>query len=291
LKHRFQEREFTVVAARGKIKTEQIEIALVTGGANTDDLGVATLTMDRPVVHNALTAELIEALNDRFARLDADPPRALVLSGSGASFSAGADLGWMRAMADADEAANRADAERLAAMFRALDALPCPTIARVHGAAFGGGVGLVGCCVMGIAADTAKFGLTEVRLGLIPATISPFVLARIGRTHARRWFLTGERFDAMEARRIGLVDSVVGPDALDEAISARIEALLACGPAAVSECKALIRRVEDFDGGAQELDSITAEWIARIRVSEEGQAGLRAFLEKRRPDWKGRSSS
>lgn len=252
---------------------------------DTDSRGIATLRLDRPEVHNAFNAELIEALTDRFDRLAAAPPRVLVLAGAGASFSAGADLGWMRGMAEADEAANRADATRLAAMFRALDNLPCPVLARVHGPAFGGGVGLIACCDMAIAAESATFGLTEVRLGLIPATIAPFVLARIGRSHARRYLLGGERFDAAEAHRIGLVDDVVAVDALDAAIESRLEALLACGPTAVAECKALIRRVAEFDGGHQELDSITAEWIARVRVSDEGQAGLRAFLDKRRPEW------
>ncbi len=145
-----------------------------------DKRGVATLTLDRADVHNAFNAELIAALTQRFERLVDAPPRVLVLAGSGRSFSAGADLGWMRGMAEAGEDENRADAERLAAMFRALDALPCPVIARVHGPAFGGGVGLVACCDMAIAATDARFGLTEVRLGLIPATIAPFVLARIG---------------------------------------------------------------------------------------------------------------
>lgn len=252
---------------------------------DTDARGIATLTLDRGEVHNAFNAELIAALSDRFEKLADAPPRALVLAGHGRSFSAGADLGWMRSMAEAGEAENRTDAQRLAAMFRALDSLPCPVIARVQGPAFGGGVGLVACCDMAIASEGARFGLTEVRLGLIPATIAPFVLARIGAGHARRYFLTGERFDAAEARRIGLVDTVVPEEELDHALEARLEALLAAGPAAVAECKALIRRVGEFDGGMQELDAITAEWIARIRTSREGQAGLRAFLEKRSPDW------
>ncbi|NKI33744.1 enoyl-CoA hydratase/isomerase family protein [Wenzhouxiangella sp. XN79A] len=252
---------------------------------SNDRRGVVRLALDRPEVHNAFNAGLIDRLTERFAELADKPPRALVLTGSGRSFSAGADLGWMRSMADADEAANRADAQRLAAMFRALDTLPCPVIARVQGHAFGGGVGLVACCDMAVAATSARFGLTEVRLGLVPATIAPFVIARIGTTHARRWFLTGERFDAAEARRIGLVDSVVADASLDAAIDARLDALLACGPNAVAECKALIRRVDEFDGGTHELDAITAEWIARLRISEEGQAGLRAFLDKRTPDW------
>ena len=252
---------------------------------STDRHGIVRLALDRPDVHNAFNAELIERLTVRFGALSERPPRALVLTGTGRSFSAGADLGWMRAMADADEATNRADAQRLASMFRALDTLPCPVIARVQGAAFGGGVGLLACCDMAIASERARFGLTEVRLGLIPATIAPFVLARIGRSHARRYFLTGERFDAAEAHRIGLIDAVVADEDLDPAVEARLDALRACGPQAVAECKALIHRVDEFDGGAQELDAITAEWIARIRVSDEGQAGLRAFLDKRTPDW------
>lgn len=252
---------------------------------NSDDRGVARLALDRPDVHNAFNADLIESLIEVFDRLSGSPPRALILTGEGRSFSAGADLNWMRAMAEADEAHNRTDAQRLAAMFRGLDALPCPVIARVQGSAFGGGVGLIACCDMAIASERSTFGLTEVRLGLIPATIAPFVLARVGATHARRYFLTGERFDAAEARRIGLVDTVVPDEALDSVVDDRMGALLAAGPAAVAECKALIRRVGEFDGGMHELDSITAEWIARIRVSEEGQNGLHAFLDKRSPDW------
>ena len=250
-----------------------------------DDRGVATLTLARPEVHNAFNAELIQELTERFEYLTETPPRVLVLTGEGKSFSAGADLGWMRGMAEAGEDENRTDAARLAAMFRKLDALPCPVIARVQGAAFGGGVGLIACCDMAIAADSAKFGLTEVRLGLIPATIAPFVQSRIGTGNARRYFLTGERFDTARAIRIGLIDTAVPDESLDSAVADRIDALLACGPSAVAECKALIQRVAEFEGGLQELDAITAEWIARIRVSDEGQAGLRAFLDKRRPDW------
>ena len=180
---------------------------------------------------------------------------------------------------------NRADSERLAAMFRKLDELPCPTIARVNGAAFGGGVGLVSCCDIAIAADSARFGLTEVRLGLIPATIAPFVIARIGAANARRYMLTGERFDAERAQSIGLVSEICGLDELSERVEAVTDALLAGGPQAVAECKQLIGRVRSFDGPGRELDAITAEWIARLRVGREGQQGLRAFLEKRSPDW------
>ncbi|MDT8438733.1 MAG: enoyl-CoA hydratase-related protein [Wenzhouxiangellaceae bacterium] len=251
----------------------------------TDNRNITTVTLNRPEVHNAFNAELIAGLSETFGRLLESPPRALVLTGAGKSFSAGADLGWMQAMAEADEAENRADSERLAAMFRKLDDLPCPTVARINGAAFGGGVGLVSCCDIAIATEQARFGLTEVRLGLIPATIAPFVLARIGASNARRYMLTGERFDAATAERIGLVHETCPADSLDERVEGITAALLAAGPQAATECKQLIRRVATFDGGCDEMDAITAAWIARLRVSDEGQEGLRAFLEKRSPDW------
>ena len=246
---------------------------------------VATLTLNRPDVHNAFNAELIAELTRAFDELAAAPPRALIVTGRGKSFSAGADLGWMRAMAEAGEAENRADSERLAAMFRRLDELPCPTVARINGAAFGGGVGLISCCDIAVGADHAKFGLTEVRLGLIPATIAPFVIARIGSANARRYMLTGERFDARAAHAIGLVHETCAAEELDARVESITEALMASGPQAVAECKQLIRRVQTFDGPAGELDAITAERIARLRVGDEGQEGLRAFLEKRSPSW------
>ncbi len=252
-----------------------------------DNRNIATLTLNRPDVHNAFNAELIGELTRAFDELAASPPRVLVLTGGGKSFSAGADLAWKRAMAEADEAANRADSERLASMFRKLDELPCPTIARINGPAFGGGVGLISCCDIAIAVDTAKLGLTEVRLGLIPATIAPFVIARIGANNARRYMLTGERFDAARAHTIGLVSEVCSLDDLDDRVETVAGALLASGPEAVVECKQLIRRVISFDGPTGELDAITAEWIARLRVGDEGQEGLRAFLEKRSPSWTG----
>jgi methylglutaconyl-CoA hydratase len=250
-----------------------------------DRRGVTTVTLDRPDVHNAFNARLIAELGETFDRIAGDPPRLVVLTGSGKTFSAGADLDWMRGMADADEAENRADAERLAALFRKLDALPCPTVARVNGPAFGGGVGLVACCDIAIAAESAMFGLTEVRLGLIPATIAPFVIARIGIGNARRYMLTGERFDAAHARHIGLVHECCEREELDDGFRRIVDALLAGGPNAVSECKRLIRTVAAHEGAPAELDTLTAEWIARLRVSDEAQQGLRAFLDKRGPGW------
>src|SRR6056297_1337336 len=223
----------------------------------SDENNVARLTLNRPDVHNAFNAALIAELTLAFDEMAASPPRVLVLTGSGKSFSAGADLGWMRAMAEASESDNRADSERLAAMFRKLDELPCPTIARVNGPAFGGGVGLVSCCDIAIASEGAKFGLTEVRLGLIPATIAPFVIARIGASAARRFMLTGERFGAGTALAIGLVNEICATENLDTQLEAVIEDLLASAPGAVAECKQLIRRVQSFDGAADEMDAIT----------------------------------
>lgn len=252
-----------------------------------DSHGIARLTINRPEVHNAFNAELIENLTEALDRLiDADTPvRVLVLSGEGPSFSAGADLGWMQAMSDASELENRADAKRMARLFRTLNELPIPTIARINGSAFGGGVGLVACCDIAIAAEQAQFGLTEVRLGLIPATIAPFVIARIGSANARRLMLTGERFDSRTAQAIGLVSESVPVEALDGCVERVIQFLLAGGPQAIDQCKQLIRRIEAFEGDRRLLDATTAEWIARLRVSEEGQEGLNAFLNKRKPNW------
>jgi methylglutaconyl-CoA hydratase len=250
----------------------------------TDTRGVATLTLNRPEVHNAFNAELIAQLADAFDRV-AGEARALVLTGKGHSFSAGADLNWMRAMAKASEGENQRDAERLASMLRKLDQLPCPTIARVNGHAFGGGVGLIACCDMAVAVETARFGLTEVRLGLAPATIAPFVVPKIGIKHARRFMLTGERMDVDTAIRIGLVTSAAPGAHLDGHVEDLIDLLLAGGPNAQAHVKELIRTIAIHAGDPRELDRRTSEMIAALRVSREGQEGLNAFLEKRKPDW------
>lgn len=251
-----------------------------------DDRNVATLTLNRPEVHNAFNAELVAELHASFDKLaNGDTPRVLVLAGAGKSFSAGADMTWMKGMAAASEADNRADAKKLAAMLRALDELPCPTVARVHGAAFGGGVGLVACCDIAVAGEKAKFSLSEVRLGLIPATIASFVISRIGTGEARRWMLTAGRMDAKTARRIGLVHETAGD--LDETLAEIVDELIAGGPAAQAECKHLIRHLRDHRGVPETIDAETADWIARLRVSGEGQEGLGAFLEKRKPGWQG----
>lgn len=249
--------------------------------------GVAWLALNRPAIHNAFDDTLILALTDKLKALADDAKvRVVVLTGEGASFSAGADLNWMRRMVGADEKDNRRDARKLAKLMRTLNYLPKPTIARVNGAAFGGGVGLVACCDIAIASDTAKFGLTEVRLGLVPAAISPYVIDAIGARQARRWFLTGEIFDAATARDLGLVHQVVAEDQLDDAVAVQLKLFANAGPVAVTEAKQLVHRVAHPDFKAQRaLDEANAELIARLRISPEGQEGLTAFLAKRKPAW------
>lgn len=246
---------------------------------------VARLRLDRPALHNAFDATLVAALTVALEQVAADAGvRAVVLEGSGASFSAGADLNWMRGMVTASEAGNRADALALARLMRTLDALPKPTLARVHGAAFGGGVGLVACCDIAIGVPEAKFGLTESRLGLLPAVISPYVIAAIGSREARRWFATAEIFDAATALRIGLLHEVVEAGALDAAIDRQLALLLKAGPQAAAGAKRLVARVAGT-ADRDRLDADNADLIARLRVSPEGQEGLSAFLDKRPPTW------
>jgi methylglutaconyl-CoA hydratase len=248
---------------------------------------VARIALNRPDIHNAFDDALIGELTSALERVDADPAvRAMVLTGNGASFSAGADLNWMRAMARASEEENRADSEALARLMRTLNFLSKPTVARVNGAAYGGGVGLVACCDIAIAADGAKFGLTEVRLGLVPAVISPYVVAAIGARHARRLFTTGETFDATEAARIGLVHGSVAAVELDVAVEGVLAALAKGGPVAQREAKLLALRIGGATAqGAERTDVENAALIARLRVSAEGQEGLAAFLDKRPPQW------
>lgn len=252
---------------------------------NLREGAVARLRLNRPELHNAFDAMLIAALTGALEAVAADASvRVVVLEGEGASFSAGADLNWMRGMAAASEAANRDDALALARLMRTLDELPKPTIARVHGAAFGGGVGLVACCDIAIAAPEAKFGLTESKLGLLPAVISPYVIEAIGPRQARRWFASAEIFDANTALQIGLLHQVVAADALDHAVQRQVDLLLKAGPVAAAQAKALVRRVAG-EHDRDRLDADNAALIARLRVSDEGQEGLGAFLDKRKPGW------
>jgi methylglutaconyl-CoA hydratase len=248
------------------------------------DDGVATVTLDRPEAHNAFQAALIAELTAAFTELGADERvRAIVLTGAGPSFSAGADIASMRASLDLTAEENRADAERLAALFETIDACPRPTIARVNGAAYGGGIGLVASCDIAIAVAGATFAFSEVRLGIAPAVISPYVLRRIGEANARALFLTGIGFDAERARAIGLVHHVALPDQLDAAVAEQIAAISAAAPGAVAATKALVRQLRGLAvGDAREA---TTALIARLRTGPEGQEGLRAFLEKRSPSW------
>lgn len=247
----------------------------------TDERGVCTLTLNRPARHNAFDAELIERLLTDIALVNEDPSvRLLVLTGAGESFSSGADLEWMRTAAGQNEAANLEDAQELAALMRTLYELDKPSIARINGPAYGGGLGLIACCDIAIASSTATFAFTEVRLGLIPAVISPYILNAIGPRQTRRLFLTAEPVSADEALQLGLVHQAVEPKRLDEAVERQIALLLKGGPMAQAECKHLLRC---FDG--DEMDADLAAWIAELRASPEGQAGLSAFLEKRKPPW------
>ncbi|KAB8162733.1 enoyl-CoA hydratase/isomerase family protein [Lysobacter maris] len=249
------------------------------------DGAVARLRLNRPELHNAFDATLIAGLTDALRALaDDDGVRVVVLEGEGASFSAGADLNWMRSMAAASEDENREDSLALARLMRSLDELPKPTIARVHGAAFGGGVGLIACCDIAIGASGAKFGLTEAKLGLLPAVISPYVIEAIGPRQARRLFATAEIFDAEQAHRIGLLHEVVAGEALDEAVERQIGLLLKAGPVATATAKRLVREVAAH-ADRDRHDTDNAALIARLRVSPEGQEGLSAFLDKRRPSW------
>jgi methylglutaconyl-CoA hydratase len=250
-----------------------------------DNRGVARVTLNRPDKHNAFDDAVIAALRAAFDDLaEREEVRVVILASEGKSFSAGADLGWMKRMAAYDHADNLADSRLLAGMLAALYNLPQPTIARVQGAAFGGAVGLVSCCDMALASDRASFALSEVRIGLVPATISPYVIRAIGERAARRYFMTGERFDAADALALGLVGEVIDAEDLDDRLYTLVDNLLENGPAAVRAAKALVNRVS---GQALEPGLIedTCERIAAIRVSPEGQEGLAAFLEKRQPAW------
>jgi methylglutaconyl-CoA hydratase len=252
---------------------------------------VAWLSLNRPQIHNAFDDALIAALTNALVAADADPDvRAVVLSGNGSCFSAGADLNWMRRMAGASEQENREYSLRLARLVRTLQFLSKPTIARVNGAAYGGGVGLVACCDIAIGVDTAKFALSEVKLGLVPAVISPYVIAAIGLREARRLFITGEVFDAATAVRIGLLHAAVPATELDEAIERQLYLLAKAGPLAQREAKQLALRIGGAElAQAERIDATNAELIARLRVSAEGQHGLAAFLDKRAPAWVGKT--
>lgn len=250
-----------------------------------DSRGVATLTLNRPEKHNAMSAQMIAELTRAAERLGADPEvRVVVLTGAGHSFCAGGDLGWMRDQMGMDAQTRSDEARKLARMLGALNNLPKPVIGAVQGNAFGGGVGLACVCDVSIGVDTAKFGLTETRLGLIPATIGPYVLARMGEGAARQVFMSARIFGAEEAQRLGVLSKTVGPDALAEAIEAEVKPYLACAPRAVADAKALALRLgvnisqENIEASIQALSD---RWR-----DPEALEGVSAFFEKRSPEWR-----
>jgi methylglutaconyl-CoA hydratase len=245
----------------------------------------ATVWLNRPDVRNAFNETSIAEITQAFRVLDNDRDvRVIILAARGTAFCAGADLNWMKKMASYSEEENFSDAQALAEMMQVIYECNKPTIARVQGDCYAGGMGLVAACDMALAVDTAGFCLSEVRLGLIPATISPYVIRAIGERASRRYFLTAERFDAQEARRMGLVHEVVAEDQLDHEIDKLVHALLACSPHAIDEAKRLVRDVSG-ETIEPELVTDTVRRIAQIRVSEQGREGVQAFLNKRKPNW------
>ena len=247
--------------------------------------GVHTITLSRPDVRNAFNDEVIAELKNAFLAVAQDSAvRCVVLAAEGPAFCAGADLNWMRRMADYTRDENIADAGQLAAMLQAIYGCPKPTVARVQGDVFAGGMGLVAACDMAVSVDTATYCLSEVKLGLIPATISPYVIRAMGARAAHRYFLTAERFGAAEAHRIGFVHEVVSADALDGAIDALTHALCSAGPAAVRACKRLVQDVAEREIN-DALVAQTVAGIADIRASAEGKEGVQSFLQKRKPHW------
>mmetsp|Transcript_19097 Transcript_19097/g.32895 ORF Transcript_19097/g.32895 Transcript_19097/m.32895 type:complete len:303 (-) Transcript_19097:30-938(-) len=249
--------------------------------------GVSIVTLQRPELHNAFNASIIQEIKTSFDLVSKNENiKCVVLTADGKTFSAGADLTWMKNIAKFSEAENKADSEELYEMFSSIRHCPAPVIGRINGSGLGGGAGLVSCCDIVYSVEKAKFGFTEVKLGLIPAVISPFVIEKIGVTNASRYFLTGERFTAKIGKEIGLVnetfDSMIE---LDEAVANAVAEILTCSPAAVRAAKKLITNVASKQFFSSETKDYVTDAIASIRVSEEGQEGLSAFLNKRKPSW------
>lgn len=249
---------------------------------STDNRQVVTVTMNRPEKHNAFDDILIKTLTALLKQIKHEPPRALILTGAGDTFSSGADLNWMQDTINYSKQTNIRDAENLANLMRILYDTPCPTIAKVNGPGFGGALGLIACCDIAIAANHAHFGFTEVKIGLVPAVISPYIVHAIGQRQARRLFVTGELFSAERAKQIGLLHEVVATHELDESTEKIVRSILKGGPIAQEMCKGLLNDIAPIDEG---IFMATAELIASLRTSKEGQEGLKAFLEKRKPNW------
>ena len=254
---------------------------------NTNKQGVSFITMSRPDVHNAFNAEMIQEMTSVFDALDNNPDtQIIVLQSEGKSFSAGADINWMKNMVDATQAENQEDSLKLAALMRSINFCSKSVIAKVQGLALGGGVGLIACCDIVIASKEAKFGLTEAKLGLVPAVISPYVVDAMSARYCRRYFQSAEIFNADKAYEMGLVSEVCLPEQLDELVEQQIKLLLSTGPNARLISKKLVLSVVSRTIPQQKkLDSYTTQVIASVRVSAEGQKGLKSFLEKKKPKW------
>lgn len=251
----------------------------------TVNAGVATITLTQPEIRNAFSDEVIAEITAAFEAVGQAPEvRAVVLAAEGPAFCAGANLNWMRRMADYTREENVVDAGKLAQMLHTIYTCPQPTIARIQGDVYAGGMGLVAACDMAVAVDTAHFCLSEVKIGLIPATIAPYVLRAMGPRAGHRYFLTAERFDAAEAHRIGFVHQVVGVDDLDAAVDGLLKHLLQAGPEALKACKRLVMDTAEREIN-EPLTRYTVESIADIRASDEGKEGVQAFLSKRKPAW------
>ena len=250
---------------------------------NTDERGVCTISLNRPQVHNAFDPDTIKDLTIQLQfAADDDSIRIVLLTGAGDYFSSGADINWMRSMIKYDHEKNSLDAMNLAKMLHKLYTLPKPTLAAVNGPAYGGALGLVACCDIAIGVKSAEFAFTEVKLGIVPAVVSPYVVSAIGHRNAKRLFLTGEKFSANAALQMGMLHKVVDSEDASDALNYEIDLLLKAGPSAQHECKRLIQKLS---GISYDVSEYTAELIAQIRISDEGQEGLEAFLEKRDPDW------
>jgi len=252
-----------------------------------DSRGVAIVTLNRPEIHNAFNDEMISGLTQAFDEMNSDDSvQLIVLTGAGKSFCAGADLNWMKKMKDYSPAENYEDSLALAGLFRAINNFRGPVIGKINGASLGGGSGLVAACDYVVANEEAKFGFTEVRLGLVPAVISPFVMAKIGETHARAYFLSGDRFNATEAMRIGLVHKVSLERHFNNDCEEVVESFLKAGPKAQRAAKELVRNVLHLSHqGKEAVTDYTCKTISQIRIGDEGQEGMGALLEKRKPSW------
>ena len=249
-----------------------------------DARGIVTVTLERPDLRNAFNADVILELTQAFLGPCSEVGvRAVLLRGRGSAFCAGADLQWMQASARLSQEENRTEAERMAKMFRSITECPAPVVAVVHGAAMGGGAGLIAAADVAVGALDCRIGFTEVRLGIVPAVISPFVLRKIGRTHAQRYFVSGEIFDGAEAERIGLLQRAVPADRLEDEVTRLVESMLLAGPMAMREAKRLIDLVDAVP--VRDCTTVTAPLIARLRTSPEGQEGMTAFFEKRPASW------